>query len=288
MEKKLRFILGLLFLPLLIHAQFSDFEDGTLNGWANLDNSTVTLTNELYSIPNLGGTNYLLKTCDGTNSVSGQMSIKSSDFNGNLVINTNSSGTVGVDRCEFMIRNNNSFDLHLRIVFIGINNTKIVSTTPIIIASGSGWIETFFPVYSNSLFTLFPGTTPGISVEDVLGSVVETKIIHNTSVSTEGEIITGLLEIDEIGFRQLLAVQEVTGLKVKAYPNPFKNSIFLELGAASKGKLTITSIHGQKLIQHSFSSKQLKIDASSLKSKGIYFLKIETTLGTLTKKIVKE
>lgn len=84
-----------------------------------------------------------------------------------------------------------------------------------------------------------------------------------------------------------LSVKDRFVSKVKLYPNPFHNQLLLELNNEAKGTWTILSIQGQQLLQGDFKSKQQQIDTSSLKGKGIYFLKIETPQGTLTKKIVK-
>ena len=231
----------------------------------------------------IGGTNYLMKTCDGTNTASGQMSIKSSDFNGNILIITNNAGTVGVDRCEYIIRNTNSFDLHLRIVLTGSNNNKVVSTNPIIIPAGSPWQETFFPIYSSAVLT----PDPGVYVDDVLANVVEIEIIHSVALATQGEVVTGTLEIDQIGFRQLLSVEDKFLQDIKVFPNPVVDQLFIDFPTTTKGTLSITSIDGKQLLSQEFITSQMKLDMSSIKSKGIYFLKIETPSGTLTKKIVK-
>lgn len=215
------------------------------------------------------------------------MSIKSLDFNGDLTIITNNAGTVGVDRLEFSIKNSNSFDLQLRIVLIGVNNTKIVSTNSIVIGSNSGWAESHLPIYSSNSFTLFLGTISGISIEDVLANVVETKIIHSTSLSVEGEIVTGMLEIDNIGFLQLLSVEENFLKAIQVYPNPVVDQLFINFPQKTKGTLTLTSIDGKQLLSQELTSAQMQLDVSKIKSQGVYFLKIETASGIVTKRIVK-
>jgi hypothetical protein len=47
------------------------------------------------------------------------------------------------------------------------------------------------------------------------------------------------------------------------------------------------SIDGRKLLTRDINTEQIQLDVSTIKSKGIYFLKIETPQGTLTKKVVK-
>jgi len=290
MKKQLRFIIVL--LPLFLQAQYSHFEDGTLDSWTNSDNSTTALTNQPHSNtgtpgPTYSNVGYLLKTCDGTNSVNGQMSIKSSNFSGNILIGSNGAGTFGVAYCDFLIRNTNSFDLHLRIVLTGPDNAKIVSTNPIIIPAGSPWMYSSFPIDSIGVFTLFPGTNPTTYVDYVLADVFETEIIHSTALATEGEIITGMLEIDDVAFIHLLTVKEFTQLNVKTYPNPVVNQLHIKLPNAKKGTLRLTSIDGKQLMVKEFNTAEIQLDMSKIKSKGIYFLTIETAQGILTKKIVK-
>ena len=47
------------------------------------------------------------------------------------------------------------------------------------------------------------------------------------------------------------------------------------------------SIEGKQLLTKELNADQLKLDLSSIKSKGVYFLKIETPKGTVTKKLIK-
>lgn len=145
-------------------------------------------------------------------------------------------------------------------------------------------MEASIPIYSDG-GVLTPD--PGVYVDDVLANVVETKIIHSTSLSIEGEIVTGLLEIDEIGFRYLLTIEEKFLNAIKVYPNPVVDQLFINFPHTTKGTLSLTSIDGRTLLTQELIGTQMQLDISNIKSKGIYFLKIETSKGTLTKKIVK-
>jgi len=152
MKKQIRSLLLCCF-PILFYAQVNSFEDGTLNNWTNSDGSTVNLTNEIHVDPNpiyTGGNNYLRKTCDGTNTAAGIMSIKSLDFLEGDFFVSGIFGFPAIDSCEFIVRNTNSFDLHLRIVLTGFNNAKIVTTNPIIVPANSGWIGGYFILNAES------------------------------------------------------------------------------------------------------------------------------------------
>ncbi|WP_420572721.1 T9SS type A sorting domain-containing protein [Kordia sp.] len=84
-----------------------------------------------------------------------------------------------------------------------------------------------------------------------------------------------------------LSVNERFAVQVKLYPNPFTDVLSLELDTKEQGIWSIFSIQGRQLLQGDFSSKQLQLDLSSIKSKGVYFLKIQTSKGILTKKVIK-
>ncbi|MBC8753877.1 T9SS type A sorting domain-containing protein [Kordia sp. YSTF-M3] len=157
------------------------------------------------------------------------------------------------------------------------------------VAANSDWTLVNFYVTNPDLILINSGDGSIDYLNDSpLGHVAAIKIIHNETASFDGVTETGTLKIDNFSFSLLLSLEENKKLKAKIYPNPFNDILFLEMDSISNGRLTITSIHGQELINTSFSStNQLKIDASSIKSKGVYFLKIETASGALTKKIVK-
>ncbi|WP_046759120.1 T9SS type A sorting domain-containing protein [Kordia jejudonensis] len=289
MKKQLRYLLFL--LPLLAHAQFNTFEDGTLNNWTNSDGTTNGLTNEVHAIPDPlynGDFNYLRKTSDGSNTAAGSMSIKSLDFlEGDLFI-AGAFGFPAVDSCEFMVRNSNSFDLHLRIVLTGINNAKIVSTDAFIVPANSDWIIGGFPLnIESNIFTLFPGSATNVDLQSVLETVTSTEIIHSTTLATEGEHIAGLLEIDTIGYYLLLSVEEQFLQAIKVFPNPVQDQLFVNFPQSTKGTLTLTSIDGKQLFSKNINTDKMQIDMSNIQAKGMYFLQITTPKGTLTKKIVK-
>ncbi|WP_298511361.1 T9SS type A sorting domain-containing protein [uncultured Kordia sp.] len=84
-----------------------------------------------------------------------------------------------------------------------------------------------------------------------------------------------------------LSIKEAVSLQLELYPNPFANTLSIKLKKIAKGTWSITSLQGQQILQGDFSSKQIQLDVSKIKTKGVYFLKVETAKGTITKKIIK-
>jgi hypothetical protein len=83
-----------------------------------------------------------------------------------------------------------------------------------------------------------------------------------------------------------LGVSEINKVKINIYPNPVKQLLFIE----SDINLLIKSMVVYNLLGVEVYSKQTAantLDLSSLE-KGIYFLKVETTEGSISKRIIKE
>ena len=83
-----------------------------------------------------------------------------------------------------------------------------------------------------------------------------------------------------------LGVSETNKLTINIYPNPVKQLLFIE----SDTNLLIKSMVVYNLLGVEVYSKQTAtntLDLSTLK-KGVYFLKIETTEGSISKRIIKE
>jgi len=95
------------------------------------------------------------------------------------------------------------------------------------------------------------------------------------------------LEIDAFNYYFLLATEEFFLRNIHVFPNPVADQLFINFPHKTKGTLTLTSIDGKQLLSKELTSAQMQLDVSKIKNKGIYFLKIVTTSGMLTKKIVK-
>jgi hypothetical protein len=82
-----------------------------------------------------------------------------------------------------------------------------------------------------------------------------------------------------------LGVETLSELKQFAYPNPVENSLQLQL-IDDQNQITLTDILGRKILEDVVKSSHT-IDMSPFKS-GIYFLKVNNSLGIQNIKIIKK
>jgi len=73
---------------------------------------------------------------------------------------------------------------------------------------------------------------------------------------------------------------------VLVYPNPVKNTLFIKNQSSNNISCTIVSISGQKLMQFYIKGSDARISMENL-PKGVYFLRINSESGTITKKLIK-
>lgn len=297
MKKQLLFTLLFCF-PLLIYAQGEyDFEDSTLHDWTNTDGTTTMLTYETHpsNADSNFGDNYMLKTCDGTNTAVGEMAFKLNYVTGGFLYGEHWGMSF-----DLYVKNDNNFPLYLRIGITGNNNAKVVTTNPVIVPALSDW--TFISIgtqsnmtgagYGNLHIIDYGDYVPNGSVNEnfifeTLTDVAEFRIIHNSATSFDGEIVTGSLQIDNLFVFVPLSVEEKFLNAIKVYPNPVVDELYINFPHTTKGTLTLTSIDGRQLLSQELTGAQMQLDLSSIQSKGVYFLRIETSSGTLTKKIIK-
>lgn len=250
-------------------AGYTFFDSGTLEGWTNSDGSTVNLS--------LAERNpfSLKKSCDGSNSVNGEMAIRNpAYFQDNYY-----SGEAALIFME--IKNNNSFDLHLRLGFTDFEGSKILFTEPTIIpANTAEWSLLEFSTYQEN-FSLIEGEN---SIAEVLTNVSEMWIIHNPEISFNGAYENGDFEIDTVGTIYLLGTDDFKNQAVSIYPNPTKDILYIESKHSKIERIEFyDSLGSMKKIE---STNLQQIDLSGL-SNGIYFLKIISGNGIQTKKIIK-
>ncbi len=273
---------------------YTDFADGTLQGWTNKDSSTDLLTVEVSST---GSGFNLQKVCDGTASPIGEMTVVNH-------VNWVGNYFYGISGDEYMInldyitlRNTNNFDLHIRYGFTGANGYQVVTTDPIIVPALSDWDMyenqfglTSIPGLYNLTIITDTGTLPYLeimnNVHDLFEEVVEVRIFHNPVISFDGELVTGNLDIDLIEALLLLSNEDQKISEVAIFPNPATDFISIKTKGAIEGAITIYNILGEKLIQQDFNSNQTKFDVSSLNS-GVYIVNIKAKGTVTTKKFVK-
>lgn len=96
----------------------------------------------------------------------------------------------------------------------------------------------------------------------------------------------GLYAIDDfrINISEVLGVKQNTIEGLKIYPNPVSNGkVYITSKNDSNKEIAIFDVLGKKVLQTTISTKELNI--SSLNS-GIYFIRIETTDGSATEKLI--
>lgn len=292
MKARFTVLVSILFCTISFAQPFySDFEDGTLQGWSNIDNSTTLLTVEGNS-SNL----FLQKECDGSNSPVGEMTIiNSSTWSGNYFYEAvGEEYLINID--EIYLKNDNDFDLHIRYGFTGANGYMVITTDPIIVTALSDWDfygQSFGIDYLGFYNLTVINDTTGLpydvihaNVRDLFEDVVEFRILHNEDVSFEGQNVTGSLQIEDIFSYILLSNEDQDLSKTKLYPNPVNNIVQLRLPYESNGTIIFYNVLGEKVLSKEFSLATTPIDVSELKS-GIYLAKIETENQSTVKKIVK-
>ncbi|SDW66984.1 Por secretion system C-terminal sorting domain-containing protein [Aequorivita viscosa] len=180
------------------------------------------------------------------------------------------------------IKNDNSFDLHLRLGFTDFEGSKIVFTEPTIIPANTGaWSIVEFET-SPQFFSLIEGEN---SIAEVLTNVSEMWIIHNPEISFNGAYENGDFEIDTIGTIYLLGTDDFKTQNVNIYPIPTKNILHIESKNSSVEYLEIYDSLGR--LKKSQSENLTQIDLSDF-SNGVYFLKLISGSEIQTKKIIKK
>jgi len=286
----------ILLCSFLSNAQYlnSTFNEGTLEGWTNIDGSTDFLT-----VEEEGTRFYLNKINDGTNTPIGEMAIinTSNNWTGNyFYFPTGTSEEVRALDNIFM-RNENDFDIYLRCGFTGSNGYKVVVTDPVIIPALSDWY--FYGFYYIINFPNLENLTilndiDGIpyeevfnNVHDLFSDVVEVKLFHNeTIISYDGEIVNGTLQIDKISSIELLGVNEIEKSNFKLYPNPVNEELNISFLKDTDGIMTIYNILGEEVLTKNVSGVSNQINVSNLQS-GIYLVNITSENSSVTKKVVK-
>lgn len=296
MKKQLLFLLLCCF-PILFYAQPPnlDFENG-ITGWTNSDGSTSMLTQEMHSDSALVslGNYFLQKTCNGSNTIEGEMAVV---HHGHYNLYDTHWGT----GLTIEIKNDNNFPLYIRLGIEGTNEAKLVTVVPKEVPANSDWTFISFWIggtsdpqdeiqiidVGNHVDSIGAnGALIGI-LNTTLSNTSKLKIIHSATPTFDGDIATGTLKIDDLDIILLLSVEEKFLNDIKVFPNPVVDQLFINFPTKTKGTLTVMSIDGRKLFTRDINTEQMQLDVSTIKSKGIYFLKIETPQGTLTKKIVK-
>jgi len=73
--------------------------------------------------------------------------------------------------------------------------------------------------------------------------------------------------------------------KINIYPNPTKNTVFIELNKNINAKIEIYNLSGELMLEKHINTKKETINLTNFNS-GIYFIKLLTRKEVLTKKLV--
>jgi hypothetical protein len=141
-----------------------------------------------------------------------------------------------------------------------------------------------------------------IAIDRVAGNGNSSEVLHYAY--TDMSIAKGtqvafyrLHQFDYNGVSEYSDVRRVTfGIdnldeqSIAIYPNPFTYDVYINFSTLSGGQatITVTNINGQQLLKRSINNTEEieKVDLSSL-SKGIYFVKVTSDIGTTIVKVIK-
>ncbi len=274
---------------------YTDFQDGTLEGWTNVSGDTQGLTVE----PS-GNVNIIQKVADGSSTAQGRMSIVNQDtgyWAGNYFYSVIGEQTLHtVD--DIFIKNPNDFDLKIRYGFKGANGMKVVTTVPIVVPANSDW-ENYATTYYIDFGALSISNisvlndTSGMTwtevmqqIHELFENVEEFKIFHSEAVAYEGEQMEGVLQIESIISYELLNTPEFEN-DFKLYPNPVKDEIQVFSSGFVKSYMLYNTL-GATIKEGIFNARQGSLDLSMLHP-GVYLLELTFEDGTKTsKKLVKK
>ena len=162
-------------------ASFSDFEDGTIQGWSHGAQSPNPTQNIADGGPTGAGDNYLYVTANGYPSGPGSKLTtfnSGPDWTGDYLGNN----VVGI---SMYVKNFGYFDMQLRLLFSkfsptsGASEGAYISSQGISLAAKSDWIHVLFPIAQADLVG-FGG------YDTVMSGVSEIRLLHNTVAAFGG------------------------------------------------------------------------------------------------------
>lgn len=81
-----------------------------------------------------------------------------------------------------------------------------------------------------------------------------------------------------------IGITEANVASLSIYPNPSTGAFTVDLGSMSKASVEVYNVVGSKVIAKEFNSQTLSLDMSGFDA-GIYFIKVSTNNGHVTKKV---
>ncbi len=287
----LRYLIVLFsFLGLSSYSQsfYSGFEDGSSEGWEKSYKSAgiTVISEETY--------NFLSIHFDGEEEMA-IVNQNSDHWTGNYIISSD-EGDVLRTVDDVLLRNTNSFDLHIRYGFKGANGLTVVTSNPIIIKANSGWeaYYNYYGIYFNEMILDNLTITSGldaVSTEDAMDAVhelfedvVEFKIFHNPEVSYDAQKINGNIEMESIVSFGEISRPKVDVPTLTIVPNPFVDRVELT-SDREIDHIVVYNAQGAVILNLSANASQKEVVVGSLPS-GVYLFEVHFADGSLLSKQV--
>lgn len=124
-----------------------------------------------------------------------------------------------------------------------------------------------------------------IFTKTITGQTIGSTITYAVKFAFAGGLAVTKYYSYMVGNSCSLGLETVSKSKNVVYPNPVKNTLFLQL-TGDQNRIFLTDVLGQKLIDANVPSNY-SLDMSSFET-GIYFLRVENTYGVEHQKIIKK
>jgi hypothetical protein len=267
--------------------EVSDFQDGTNQNWTS---GPLNVTQPVVLSGGFGGAadKFLRATSTGALTSGGKLVILNiTQWSGNYI-------AANIVSINVRVRNSGASLLKLRIGFNGGSGTgagTFVSTNPIALPTDNTWRLVSFPIMASDL-------TGTANYSSVLSSIIQIRILHNSTPGYMGEPVVGQLDVDDITAISVTGIADDQNSSHKEYslaqnyPNPFNpsTSIKFNLPVNSFVSLNIYNAIGKEVTSlingvEPAGAHEVLFNASGLKS-GVFFYTLTAGSYIQTKKMI--
>jgi len=267
----------------------------TVNGLASETNYCFTV----YALDAAGNTSAVSnQDCETTLAGSGSTDCASEDFE-NIPANSSSYTDrtwTGTDGQWNATRARTDQTINGRAILIDCRTSSAGTLTSPTLLGGIGDLT----VTTQRIFTGTDGTLDVLVNGSVVGTIPysatpQTTTITGINISGNTTVViqdndsgSARIGLDDLSWTcySTLNVENFETNNLKIYPNPIKGNT-LNADVKSTTSYQIYDILGKKILSGTVTTSNKKINVSSLK-KGIYILKLETSNGSVTKKLIRE